>query len=143
MHKRKKNFYELVKIKFIIFTTAGLLFHTVEGVAGNYNRCISKAVTTADTRNCIEVENKVADKQLNESYINLLKLLSLSGQKKLKYSERAWLKFRDAECKFSGHSMEGGTGEYILIRRCYLTMTEERIIQLNKELDFYKKYPTV
>lgn len=134
---------ELVKIIFLILTTTLLIFYTVEGITGNYNECISKAVTTADTSNCIAEEDKVIDKQLNESYTQLLKFLSLSGQKKLKNSERAWLKFREEECKFSGHAMEGGTGEQVLISSCYLTMTKERLVLLNRELAFYKKYPTV
>ncbi|MBL7479702.1 DUF1311 domain-containing protein [Legionella sp. 27fs60] len=98
--------------------TTLLPFYTIEGITGNYNECISKVVTTADKRNCIAEENKVIDKQLNETYTKLLKFLSLSGKKKLKYSERARLKSRGEECKLSGHAMEGAIEYVSASRQC-------------------------
>lgn len=143
MFKQKTNkVNKRAIITFLIIVNTVLLFYAIEGRAGNYHKCISKAVTTADTLNCINTEDELIDKQLNASYTKLLNLLSLSGQKKLRASERTWLKFRENECIFSGHSMEGGTGEPVLISSCYLEMTKERLLKLIQELDYYKENPT-
>lgn len=107
-----------------------------------YENCIKKAgnTSTATMINCASAEYDVVDKKLNASYSRLLKLLPLDGQKRLRQAERSWLKFLHDECSFSGYAMANGTGEHVLISGCYLGMTKERLIALNRGIKFYRKY---
>jgi uncharacterized protein YecT (DUF1311 family) len=45
-------------------------------------------------------------------------------------SQRAWLAYRDAECKIEGFAMRGGTGEPMLVAGCMADLTQARTKQL-------------
>ena len=49
-------------------------------------------------------------------------------------SERAWIRFRDAECRFQGAYNLGGTGEEAAISDCLTNMTKQRILSINELL---------
>ncbi len=48
-------------------------------------------------------------------------------------SQRAWLKFRAAECVIEGYSARGGSMEPMIVNGCYEEVTKDRTTQL-KEL---------
>jgi uncharacterized protein YecT (DUF1311 family) len=56
----------------------------------------SKAENTLAIIACHEGRYEKADKELNKVYGEAMKSLSPSAQQKLKESQRAWLKYRDA-----------------------------------------------
>ena len=45
-------------------------------------------------------------------------------------SQRAWLAFRDAECKWQGFAAHGGSMEPMLVNMCAAKLTRDRIKQL-------------
>ncbi|HEX7854133.1 MAG TPA: lysozyme inhibitor LprI family protein [Sphingobium sp.] len=49
-------------------------------------------------------------------------------------SQRAWLAFRDAQCRIEGYSMRGGSAEPMTISGCLTQLTKARIQQL-KDLE--------
>lgn len=87
---------------------------------------------------CVAQQYKVADDQLNAEYKKAIQrtedeqtalrknwpnteLVSL-----LRSAQRAWLKFRDAECQFTGMSSTPSPWQGVQIEECKLQMTIER-----------------
>ncbi|WP_036986543.1 lysozyme inhibitor LprI family protein [Pseudogulbenkiania sp. MAI-1] len=93
-----------------------------------------KAITNADMLRCAEVEYSAADKNLNAIYSKLLKKLDAEGQRKLRASQRAWIKFRDLDSEFSGDINRGGSAESLTIIGAQTLMTEVRAKELEQEL---------
>jgi uncharacterized protein YecT (DUF1311 family) len=52
-------------------------------------------------------------------------------------SQRAWLKYRDAQCQISAYEMRGGSAESMLISGCQARLTRERTEEL-KVLEGYQ-----
>ncbi len=50
-------------------------------------------------------------------------------------AQRAWLKFRDAECEYQSYSFFGGTGQSMAGSLCLAQITQERIYQLRQALE--------
>ena len=60
---------------------------------------------------CAGADYKASDAKLNADYGEIVKRLSdnADARKLLQESQRAWVAFRDAECKFSTSGVEGGS----------------------------------
>jgi len=93
---------------------------------------------------CAQKKNEIADKKLNAIYKALLKKLSevevveggetgISPKKKLIQAQRAWIKFRNANCEFVGN-LSGGVHTWKSVHEgfCFTEMTEERTKELQK-----------
>jgi uncharacterized protein YecT (DUF1311 family) len=88
---------------------------------------------------CVAEKIKVADKQLNIEYQEALKRTEAEEAALRKNwpgtelvtlfraSQRAWLKFRDAECEFIGISSTPSSWQGVQVEECKLRMTLERI----------------
>ena len=48
----------------------------------------------------------------------------------LKEAERAWLSYRDIQCKAAGQQYEGGSMSPMIYSQCLTTLTEHRIADL-------------
>lgn len=76
-----------------------------------------------------------ADKKLNSLYQQLERRLAGNDAKKLlTTSQRAWIKFRDAECDFSSSGTEGGTVQPMIYAMCRERITADRSKQLSEHL---------
>lgn len=82
---------------------------------------LSASVSAQDTRNA---ELASADAELNKVYRALISQLGKDYQAALRSSQRAWLGFRDLDCKF-------GWGDR---RDCLIARTEERTQQIRDSL---------
>ena len=85
---------------------------------------------------CITAEYKRQDTRLNQAYKALGKDLSATRKKQLQEAQRAWLKFRDANCTFYDDP-DGGTLARVMANECMLTLTAQRA----KELETLARSP--
>lgn len=95
-----------------------------------YSDCMDRTGgATVPMRECIAEETKRQDAQLNRVYKQLMASLSPARKKQLQNAQRAWIKFRDLNCGFYADP-EGGTMALVAADDCYLTMTAERVNEL-------------
>lgn len=89
--------------------------------------------TQSDMTICAGRDYQKADKSLNASYSKIRERLADDEpvRKALLEAQRAWIKFRDAECAFSTMGTEGGSIQPMLKAMCLTELTEQRIQQLD------------
>jgi uncharacterized protein YecT (DUF1311 family) len=95
-----------------------------------FDACMDKAggVTPAMI-DCISAELRRQDALLNENYRKLMASLSAKRKKVLQEAQRAWLKFRDANCDFYDDP-DGGTAARVDANECVLNATTDRAKEL-------------
>lgn len=86
----------------------------------------SDPTTTVEMIQCSNEELKTADKMLNDAYNQRRSRLDELGNKLLRDAQRAWIKFRDAECAYDRDIARGGTMAPLLQLGCLTQMTRER-----------------
>jgi len=97
---------------------------------------------------CAAFEYKRADEHLNEVYRkatqymtdDLARAQQHGDQRQIKYeetaiarlkeAERAWLSYRDIQCKAAGQQYEGGSMSPMIYSQCLTTLTEHRTADL-------------
>jgi uncharacterized protein YecT (DUF1311 family) len=100
-----------------------------------------KAVSTAELNLCSERARQAADARLNAVFAKAIDTIRKSGQEKpydpvswekaLRASQRAWIVFRDADCKgLVPMSWTGGTGTTSAVLECMTAKTEFRTKEL-------------
>lgn len=101
-----------------------LLFTTLATAADCDN-----ATTQATMNQCAAQQNKAADKELNSLYQQITARLkgSPDNKKVLVGAQRAWIAFRDAECKFSASGVEGGSVYPLIYSNCLTDLTKARL----------------
>jgi uncharacterized protein YecT (DUF1311 family) len=80
------------------------------------------AQTPTDMNSCADNEYQGADQKLNAIYSSFKPVSD-----KLRESERAWIKYRDAECVFAGDYVEGGSMQPMVVSNCMTALTKDRI----------------
>jgi uncharacterized protein YecT (DUF1311 family) len=93
---------------------------------------LSFCQTQTEMNQQASVEFKKADKELNKIYGQLLSTLDASEKKAFVASEKAWITFRDLECKFECMGSEGGSMYPMLYSSCMTSMTEKRTTELKE-----------
>jgi len=85
---------------------------------------------------CADADFKASDARLNADYHEIMKRLSgdAIARKLLQEAQRAWIAFRDAECKFSSSGVEGGSIYPLVYSGCLQTLTDARVKQLGSYL---------
>ena len=93
--------------------------------------------TTIGMVDCERITADLWDKQLNEYYNSLMKLLNKEEKQSLKESQLKWLEYRDSEMKFYGsfyNNMDGTICKIVAAgRRCDVIRT--RALELKEYLD--------
>jgi uncharacterized protein YecT (DUF1311 family) len=77
---------------------------------------------------CMSRELEESDRRLNVVYNTLM--YALAKPRGLQSAQRAWILFRDAECKFKNEAMQGGSGYKFSMDLCLMQLTEQRISAL-------------
>src|SRR5690348_7808892 len=96
------------------------------GTSKQFDACMNKSGgVTSEMLNCIGAETKVQDARLNNAYKKLMPTLTPSRQKQLQEAERAWLKYRDANCSFYADP-DGGTNATVDSADCFRSATTSR-----------------
>jgi uncharacterized protein YecT (DUF1311 family) len=93
------------------------------------------AVTTPDINECAAAGQKQIEAKLNQTYQGVLKSLDddKETKKALVAAQRAWVKFREADCKAVYQRSSGGTIRTVMYIGCMQNRAETRI----KELEDY------
>lgn len=106
------------------------------GYTSQYSACMEIAGgVTSDTLNCMGAENKIQDASLNKAYKALMVKLTPARKKSLQEAQRAWIKFRDANCNYY-EDPEGGTMASMMGSDCFLFTTATRA----RELERFKEW---
>ncbi|MHA6197224.1 lysozyme inhibitor LprI family protein [Pseudomonas wadenswilerensis] len=99
--------------------------------ADSYSQCMKTANTTVAMRDCTGAELKRQDTRLNQSYKSAMGSLEQPQQDKLREAQRAWVKYRDANCGMY-YGLTGGTIDQLNGAGCEVDMTRQRADELEK-----------
>lgn len=105
------------------------------GLTRQYSTCMDKAGgITANMLDCIGAETKRQDARLNQAYKDVMAQLSAARKKQLQEAQRAWIKYRDANCSFYADP-DGGTIAAVNSNDCFMSATASRA----KELEGFRQ----
>ena len=93
----------------------------------------NNAQTTVDMVTCSQQSYNRADAELNRVYKRLRATLDDQGKTLLRDAQRAWIKYRDAECLRHRDGVRGGTMMPIVEIGCLEEMTIIRTQQLGTD----------
>lgn len=100
------------------------------GLSKQHAACMDKSGgTTMGMVECITAETQRQDARLNRAYKAVMAELSPERKKQLLEAQRAWIKFRDANCSFY-NDPDGGTLARVNANDCMLTSTAARVHEL-------------
>lgn len=123
--------------RFVVRSIAmAVLASTAQAQVPNPIDC-TRASTTVELNYCSERAYQRADEALNDTYKAVLKHIRENGgelpydakswEEALRASQRAWVVFRDAECKgLVPMEWSGGTGTTTAVNGCMMELTEAR-----------------
>ena len=86
--------------------------------------------STYEVATCFNEEYLAADAALNAAYKQRRAGIDETEQKLLRDAQRAWIKFRDAECLLAADASRGGSGAAIDGLRCQIKLTKRRTTDL-------------
>ncbi len=107
----------------------------------------TKAATTLELNYCADRDYAEADRALNEAYKKALAVIAKSDnpapytaaqwEQELRTSQRAWVAFRDADCKgLVPMEWSGGSGTTSAVLGCMIELTKARTTRLR---DLYER----
>ena len=127
---RQEQTRRLIAIGLVYFVSTGITCAADREMTREYLTCLEKASgVTFEMIACISVETKRQDVRLNEHYNKLSSKLSANRKKALVEAQRAWMKFRDANCRFY-YDPEGGSSARMTADECLLNATADRVREL-------------
>ncbi len=85
-----------------------------------------KAQTQLELNQCYDALYKKDDLALNQTYKKVLSIASAEQKDLLKQAQLAWIKVRDADCKFVSSGTEGGSVSPMIYSQCLADRTKER-----------------
>lgn len=94
----------------------------------------SRQETEGQARACSGQRLKDADSKLNSSYQTLMKRFDAKQQAMLRASEKAWLAYRDAQCRMVSSGVEGGSAQPMVTADCLGDLTLARVKELTFQL---------
>ena len=97
-----------------------------------YSRCLASpgGQSTLGMIECMSQELKVQDARLNRAYRNTMAGLTTVEKQRLRTAQRAWLKFRDAQCFALEDPEQWGSISRVNAQQCMLDRTIARTIEL-------------
>ena len=106
------------------------------GLSKKFSQCMDKSDgVTVEMLGCIAAETKLQDARLNKVYKDVMAELSEPRKKELRDAQRAWVKYRDANCNFY-NDPDGGTMASVRSSDCFMMTTASRV----KELENFKEW---
>jgi uncharacterized protein YecT (DUF1311 family) len=135
-NRRVSRVTKVMIICLAILWNGQLLAETDDDLSKEYSVCIDKASrgATAEMFECNGEELDRQDARLNDAYKKLMSKLSRDRKKALVEAQRAWIKFRKANCDY-WFDPHGGTAARMNASGCLLTMTATRAKELESMLE--------
>lgn len=118
-----------MRVRIAILAAAALLGAAASafaGDAGNLGECTG---STPEMVDCLMAQHAHWDKQLTIAYQQAMKDAVPAQKEKLRDAERAWIKYRDANCDY--YAAGEGTIARIDAATCMRDMTETRAKELS------------
>jgi uncharacterized protein YecT (DUF1311 family) len=112
----------------------GCLFLSGNSLAQHMNAADAPCRDTdsnAELTQCFITASHAADKQLNEAYARVRKVLTIDEQGQLQEAQRPWLKFRDANCTAERSLYGRGSAAAMVYAACIEADTRQRTSELN------------
>jgi uncharacterized protein YecT (DUF1311 family) len=118
------------------------------GQQGTTSPCDEQPPTQREMDDCAAFQYRQADARLNKVYAKATQYMTndqeraekRSDQRQIQYektaveslkqAERAWLTYRDLQCRAAGQQYEGGSMRPMIESQCLTTLTEHRIADL-------------
>lgn len=88
------------------------------------------ATTQAAMNQCAADAYAQADKQLNQTYKDVMAKLEPARQEELKKAQRDWIKYRDSHCKSESASVQGGSLYGAVMNGCLAETTKAQVEKL-------------
>ena len=95
----------------------------------------SNAQSQVEMNQCAGEVYKAADTELNQVYRKLVAMLDAEEKAQLKVAQTAWLKYRDANCKFVGDQFKGGSIRPMIYAFCLADVTKNRTTELKGQIE--------
>lgn len=104
------------------------------GLTRQYSICMDRSGgVTVNMLDCIGAETTRQDARLNRAYKDVMVSLTPERKKQLQEAQRAWIKYRDANCNFYADP-NVGTSAALNSNDCFMSSTASRA----KELEGFK-----
>lgn len=91
--------------------------------------------TQIEINDCEGQKLKQADAALNAAYATLSAKVSAAGKARLVDAQRAWIKYRDAQCVFETLGTVGGSIHPLEVAQCEAELTKEQTRRLRRQID--------
>ncbi|MDX8127989.1 DUF1311 domain-containing protein [Methylomonas sp. LW13] len=99
-------------------------------LSDQYKKCVADSGgVTNELLGCISTETEIQDARLNKAYKSAMTGIEKQRVKALQEAQRAWLKYRDANCGFYADP-DGGTSAAINSNECIVSETGNRAKEL-------------
>jgi uncharacterized protein YecT (DUF1311 family) len=114
-----------------LFSSAFLILMSLH--VANYALASDCANPTSQTDMSLCTANDLdrETKKINQTYNSVRAKLNPKQKQDFKAVQLAWIKFKDADCKFQSSAAEGGSAYPMIVSACLMSKT----VQRNKELD--------
>lgn len=120
----------------MVAMSALLLAGLLPGGAAQAQDCYA-ALTQQAIAECAGGDYQKLDAELNKAYRSVGARLAGNDKKKqlLTSAQRAWIEFRDNECRFAASGVEGGSVYSTAVASCAANLTAARIAALRAYLN--------
>jgi uncharacterized protein YecT (DUF1311 family) len=93
------------------------------------------AQTQAEMNRCAGATYARADTLLNQRYRQLMTAIGAPRRESLRVAQRAWIRFRDADCAFEASAYQGGSMQPTARLLCLADRTRKRVDELTRMLE--------
>jgi uncharacterized protein YecT (DUF1311 family) len=117
-----------MRIALTLVAAAALSGAAVSAWAGEQGEPSNCTGSTPEMVDCLMAQHAHWDKELTIAYQQAMKDAPLAQKEKLRQAERAWIKYRDANCAY--YAAGEGSIARIDAAACLRDMTEKRALEL-------------
>lgn len=122
-------------IRTLRLTALLLLVPTMLAAQDDDEEFCPKGRTQLDMNACAADEWAVADSVLNDTYQAVIRIIEPERVEALREAQRAWVRFRDAECEFQASQFGGGSIVPMVELLCRADLTRKRIADFDAVLN--------